>query len=297
MNSSQQRCRTGGNFATAAGDRYAAVWTKAVWAGGLPWGGVVAVLVGIWLGWVEARAEVQLPPVRVVMDRMVERSAEWTRNDARYSYQKRSVQEELDADGNPIGSVEKLYHVDLIQGIPFPRLVQIEGRDLTQQEIRAENERERAFRNRVTGTDPVGMVERREPLVTRELLSRYRFTLEGVGEWNERPVWVLAFTPRTSRGAMRTIQDRILGRLTGRIWVDTEDAEVARLEVVLTESFSLGWLGWMGSLQECELHLERRRMPDGVWVPSRQSLLLVGRRLMTPLRYRTTEESYGYVPR
>jgi hypothetical protein len=251
------------------------------------------ILLGLLLFGPRARADVELPPVPEILDRMVERAALWVQEDAPYTYRKRSVQEQLDGRGNVIESVEKLYHVDLIHGIPFPRLVQIEGRELTEAEIHAENERERDFRNRVTGTDPGAMVEQKEPLVTHELLTRYRFTLHGIDAVDERQVWVLAFEPRSDI-AMRTIQHRILGRLAGRIWVDVEDAEVSRLEVLLTESFSLGWLGWMGSLQQCELHLERQRMPDGVWVPARQNLLLVGRRLFTPMRYRTVEESYDF---
>ena len=256
---------------------------------------LVAVLIGFGAGWCQGQADVELPPVRVVLDRMVGRAVEWVEADAVYSYQKRSRLEQLDGDGRPIESIERVYHVDLIQGIPFPRLVQIEGRDLTGEELRAENERERAFRNRVTGTDPGAMVEQNQPLVTHDLLDRYRFTLERAETLEDRRVWVLAFEPRSRGLTMRTVQDRILARLTGRIWVDDEEAEVARLEVGLTEPFSLGWFGWMGSLQECELYLERRRMPDGVWLPTRQSLFLVGRRLFSPIRYRTTEESYDFV--
>jgi hypothetical protein len=259
---------------------------------------VVVVVLGLGLGWpgagYEARAEVELPPVRVILDRMVDRAAAWTREDRVYSYQKRSVLEQLDAHGRPIDSIEKEYQVELIRGIPFPRLVRIQGRDLTAEEIRRENDRERALRDRVTGTDPAGMVERREPLVTHALLERYEFTLDQVKQVGDRRLLVLAFEPRQDGVPTRTIQDRILARLGGRVWVDDEEAEVARIEVTLREAFSLGWFGMLGSLQQCELFLERQRMPDGVWIPTRQSLLLIGRRLLAPMRYRTTEEIHGF---
>jgi hypothetical protein len=241
-----------------------------------------------------AQAEVRLPTSQSVLERMVKRAGEWAQDGTVYTYQKRSLLEQLDAEGKPIESVEKLYHVELIHGIPFPRLVKIHGRNLTQEQIDAENEKERAFRNRATGTDPGAMVDRKEPLLTHALLNRYRFTVERSETLDDRGVLVLAFRPRTDLPAPRTIQDRILSRLAGRVWVDEEEAEVARLEVTLTEAFSLGWLGWMGSLQQCELLLERERMSNGVWIPTRQSLLLVGRRLVSPLRYRTLEESYGF---
>jgi hypothetical protein len=151
----------------------------------------VAVAAGACVGSVDLRGDPGIPPTRVVLDRVVERAAEMAWNGHTYTYQKKSVLEQLDTRGNVTEVVERLYRVDLIQGIPFPRLVKIQGRDLTEAEIRAENDRERAFRNRVTGTDPNGMVERNEPLVSHELLDRYHFTFEGEETLEDRRAFIL----------------------------------------------------------------------------------------------------------
>ena len=67
--------------------------------------------------------------------------------------------------------------------------------------------------------------------------------------------------------------------MAGRVWVDEADAETARLEVGLVQPVFLGWFGLLGSLTQCDLSLERQRMPDGVWVNTKQALLIQCRKL------------------
>ena len=56
----------------------------------------------------------------------------------------------------------------------------------------------------------------------------------------------------------------------------------------------LGWFGLLGSLTQCDLSLERQRMPDGVWVNTKQALLIQCRKLTANMRYRTTDISSGF---
>jgi hypothetical protein len=90
------------------------------------------------------------------------------------------------------------------------------------------------------------------------------------------------------------LQDKLLNRLTGTVWVDEQDADAAKLSVSLTETVSLGWLGILGSLSQCQLLLERQRMPEGAWINARQSLMIQCRKLAAPMRFRLREESSDY---
>jgi hypothetical protein len=47
----------------------------------------------------------------------------------------------------------------------------------------------------------------------------------------------------------------------------------------------------LGSLSQCQLLLERQRMPEGVWVNAKQTLLIQCRKLTATLRFRILEES------
>jgi hypothetical protein len=79
--------------------------------------------------------------------------------------------------------------------------------------------------------------------------------------------------------------------MAGTVWIDEQDAEAAKLSVKLTDSISLGWFGMLGSVSGCDLSLERKRMPEGVWVNARQILQIQYRKLTSTLRFRSTEES------
>jgi hypothetical protein len=82
--------------------------------------------------------------------------------------------------------------------------------------------------------------------------------------------------------------------MAGRLWIDETDADTARLEVSLVEPVFLGWFGLLGSLTQCDVSLERQRMPDGVWINAKQALLIQCRKLMVTMRFRTTEIASGF---
>ena len=142
--------------------------------------------------------------------------------------------------------------------------------------------------------DPKKLVARREGLVTAELLNHYQFTVSKRIQLNGRATLVVEFKPRDNPAPAKGIRDRVLNRIAGTLWVDEEDGELAKVSARLTETISMGWFGWMGSLSQCELALDRQRMPDGVWVNTKQLWSLQFRRLTTTTHIRVTETSNGF---
>ena len=175
--------------------------------------------------------------------------------------------------------------------MPFNRLVKIQGRELSPEELRREEAREERFRQRLDSPDAKKVAARKEGLVTPELLGRFQFAVEKRVALSNRPTLVLSFKPKEANGRARTVQDKLLSRMAGRLWVDEADADTARLEVYLVEPVSLGWFGWLGSLSQCELSLVRQRMPDGVGINTKQALLIQCRKVTSAMRFRTAEES------
>lgn len=235
------------------------------------------------------------PSAADVMARVVDRAAQVakTGDTEKYTYVKQSLFEELSVSGAALHSTERTYQVQLIGGWPFSRLIKVQGVELTPADMARENQRERDFRNKLAGRDLDKAARARQPLVLPELIGRYNFTVLSNDTYQARDTVVLQFTPKPANPEA-TLQDRIYNRLAGCIWVDQQEAEVARLRVHLTEEFSLGWVGMLGSLKQCELSLDRLRMSDGTWVNARHTLLLIGRKLLSPMRYRTTEESSDF---
>ena len=237
-----------------------------------------------------------LPEPSEVTRRMVERSQTVAQVDQgpQYTYQKRSLLQRLDAVGNPLKSEEKFYQVTLIGGFPFKRLVKIQGRELSSEELRREDAKEEKFRQRFVSADPKKLVARKKGVVTPELLDRYQFVVEKRVVLSNRTTLVLTFKPKGGNLPSRTIEDKLLNRMKGRLWIDEGEADTARLEVSLAEPIFLGWFGLLGSLTQCDMTLERQRMPDGAWIDTEQALLIQYRKLTATMRFRTTETSSGF---
>jgi len=204
-----------------------------------------------------------------------------------------SLVQELNSQGEVIQSTEKKYKVLLIRGWPFSRLVEMQGQQLSEMEMRKEDQKEEEFRKKIAGRDFQKMREKKEAWIKPELLTRFNFNVISNAVYANRQTWVLEFKPKAG-GPENTVQDRIYNRIAGCLWIDVEDAEIARIEAHLNEDLSLGWLGMLGSLKTCNLTLERQKMPEGVWVNAKQILLLVGRKIFSTMRYRATEESSGF---
>jgi hypothetical protein len=244
------------------------------------------------------QAAERLPPASEVIRRMLERAQAVARDEqgTRYAYEKRSVLTHLDAAGQTLKAEEKLYHVTLIAGIPFNRLVRVRGRELTPEELKKEQRKEERFQRRFTSHNVTNMVARKEAWVTPQLLGRFDFVVKERVVMNDRPTLVLRFSPKSGELQEQGVSDKLLNRMAGTVWIDEQDTEAVRLSVNLTDSVSLGWFGMLGSLSRFDLALDRKRMPEGVWVNTQQILQIQCRKLTATLCFRATEESSEFKP-
>jgi hypothetical protein len=251
---------------------------------------VLAVLPG------NALAEENLPEASSVIQRVLRRAeeADQAREESKYAYQKRSVSEELDDSGKPVKKTEKVFQVTPIEGVPFSRLIRIQNRDLTEEERELQDRKEEAFRRRIAEKRSHARHGIDEDAINSDLVERYDFKVEKRDWVNKRAVLVLSFHPKKDRTAEKTVEDRVLNRLAGQVWVDEEEAEVLQVRVGLTEDFSIGLFGMICSIKQCDVKIERQRLPDDVWVKKSFAVLLGGRKLLSSIRYRSLEEFYNF---
>lgn len=236
-----------------------------------------------------------LPAASNVLHRLVQRANQLAASDdsQHYTYEKRSLTQELNGEGEPAKTTEKLYHVVLIGGVPFQRLVKIHGRELTPSEIEKENQRETAFRQKLSGVDLKKKSAHKEGLVTPELISRFEFRVVKRESLHGRSALLLLFKAKPGNPE-KSLQDKLLNRFSGKLWVDEHEYEVVKLDSNMLGPVNIGWLGAAGALQQCDLALERQRLPDGVWVNTSSRFIILGRKLFTPMRFKTTEESSNF---
>ena len=149
----------------------------------------------------------------------------------------------------------------------FSRRVAIDGRPLTEEERAREREREAAFRTRLRRLR-AGEIEPEENenaiVFDEELVSRYDLTLDGEERLRDRPSRRIAFAPRAGDLPVRRGMDRALNRLRGRIWIDRETREVARVEFELMGRVRLWW-GLVGTIHRVRGSFDRGPVLDGLW--------------------------------
>jgi hypothetical protein len=242
-----------------------------------------------------ARAVETLPPASNVVQRVLLRSQEIAKAPPtnRYAYDKKSVVVERDEKDEVLKKTERLFRVSLVSGLPFARLVQVEGRDLTAKELEKENQRETAFRQRVSGTDLKKKARGKEALATRELADQFEFTVVERAVIEGRPTLKVEFKPAAGM-AEKSMMDKVMRRVSGVLWVDEAEAELTRLEAKVKGPVPLGWFGAIGSLNRFEANVERRRLADGTWVNSRSRFFIDARKLISTSRYEATEESSDF---
>ena len=236
-----------------------------------------------------------LPAASNLVQRVIERAQRVARagQTNHYAYEKRSVTAELDDDDRVIKSTEKLYQVKLIGGLPFTRLVKVQGRELTAKELEKQNERETAFRQRVTRVDIQKKAKNKEGLATPELVNRFEFQVTKREIIEGRPTLIVTFAPRAG-ASEKSLEDKVFQHVFGTLWVDEEEAELTKLDASVRGPVSLGLFGAVGSLNKFQATIERSRMPDGVWVNRKSTFWIAVRKFLSTMRSKTTEEASGF---
>jgi hypothetical protein len=229
------------------------------------------------------------PTADAIVERALERAErnDEERPEADFRYGLVSTLEKLDAEGAIEERNEKRYRLDLVEGHPFLRLLEIDGKPLSDEDAENAANRERAFREAIrererSGAEPEEPREHEDTIYfDRDLVSRYRAELLEVRPYADRLAWVLRYEPGPGELPERRRVDKLLNATRGIIWIDTETHEVARLEFELMRTVRFWW--FLGSVSHLSGYYERLPV-DGVWLPSRGSLAIRGRALFNPIR-------------
>ncbi len=205
-----------------------------------------------------------------------------------YRYAKRTVTDELDNSGNLREHTEKLFDVVSDGRQTRLKLVQFNGRAPSTAELKKEELQQETERKKIAESNSGGKSKAHGNVFTAELVSRYEFKLEGQKEVNGRPAYFLTFKPKTNL-PVNKIVDRFLNQVAGKVWIDTEEFEIARAQVGLQTEVTL-WAGIIGTLRRCDFTLERIRLPDGAWFASSTHGVIEGRKLLESMFVRTRSD-------
>jgi hypothetical protein len=231
-----------------------------------------------------------------VIQRAVARAqeAEARADQSGYTYTKVSVTEELDATGRVKERKEKVYQVFFQAGSTYLKLLEVNGHRPGEADVRKQSENEINVRQLLGQSNAAGG-DNRENFLTPELVSRFAFMLVGQSSVNGRLAYQVAFQPKIPAPPVHRTADRLLNCISGTIWIDAEEFEMARVEIRLRSKVDV--LGGMaGCLKKLAFTLIRTRVADGVWLNSFLSGDLEGRKLFDSKRIKTKAQSSNFRP-
>ena len=225
-----------------------------------------------------------------IMQKAVQRAkwAEENNPQTDYTYSQLSRREKLDGNGAVKEKEEKLYEVFYIEGLMYRRLVKRNGQPLSAEEAKREQQRERDFRQQVPERQrrKAQGPQQDDVALNEDLIGRYSYDLVGQETINGRSSYVVTYRPRSDDLPIRRRIDRLLNKLAGKVWVDTQDYEIVRLEIHLAGKATM-WAGLIASVRKLEGEFEQTRTDEGVWFPLRIQGSLDARVLFT--NYRLTQ--------
>jgi len=207
---------------------------------------------------------------RIVADKDIE-------NDKRlrdYTYIERDEEHDLDGKGDVKSVDVKTYEVMELYGEQVQRLIEkddkaLDAGDTEKEEKKIQkiidkrkNESE-AERKKRAEKDEKDREEGRK--FVREIADAYDFKLVGTELVGQREAWVIDGEPRPGFvGHMK--ESKFLSKLRGRVWIDKNDLQLAKMDVECLDTIS--WGLFLARLHKgTRVMLEQTRVNDEVWLP------------------------------
>jgi hypothetical protein len=235
------------------------------------------------------------PPANEIIQKAVARaqSSEARPGKGAYTYTKLSVTEELDSSGKVKEHKEKVYQVNFRNGATYARLVEVNGRPPGEADLKKQAENESNARQ-MTGSK-ANKGDNRENFLTPEIVARFDFALLSQTNLNGRATYEIGFQPKNPAPASHHMIDRLLDRISGTVWIDAEEFEIARAELRLGSEVNLLG-GVVGSLKKLAYTMTRTRVGDGLWFNTSSVGDFEGRKLIDAMRIKTSSQAINFRP-
>ncbi len=207
---------------------------------------------------------------RIVADKDIE-------NDKRlrdYTYVERDEEHKLDGKGQIKSTEVKTYEVMELYGEKVQRLIEkndkaLDAKDAAKEEEKIQkvidkrkNESEDARRKRERKEEK-DREEGRQ--FVREVADAYNFRLVGTESLGGRETWVIDAEPRTGYEPHMK-EAKFLPKFHGRVWVDKDEAQWAKMDIECIDTVSLGW--FLARIHKgSRIVVEQTRVNDEVWLP------------------------------
>jgi hypothetical protein len=206
---------------------------------------------------------------------------------SQYTYTEKTTHMELDSKNHPKKTEVNAYQVSPAspEHVGYRRQIEKEGRPLPPDEAKKEEEAlqkriEEAKRRRGKITPAErdrGRAERlrKEQEIIDDAFGVFDVQMTGRENIDGRPAIVLQFRPKAPLTYKpKTFEGKNMQHVAGKAWVDEQDHQIARVEIGVTDTISIGW-GILARLQKgASIVEERRKFNDEIWLPVREEVTL-----------------------
>ncbi len=232
-----------------------------------------------------ARGAGGLLGIKELLSKVAERARETKEKAPHYEFTRTKITLEVDQKGHVESHEDETYRTIVLAGRFYPRLVARNGKPLSPAEAAKEREKEAEYeRHPKAGTKDADSILTHVKEGFAKLLE---FEIAGQEKIDGRAAYVVSV--RAKEGLRpSTVEERVISRIAGRIWIDTSEFEVVKVDLALTRPVRIGW-GVLGSVDQFKFVVRRNRLEDGEWVNSDVNIWLQFRILLRTKRVKYEE--------
>ena len=193
-----------------------------------------------------------------------------------YTWQAHSTERRLDSHGKVESTKQETWETLILQGEPYRRMLERDGKPLGAQERIEEQKRLDRETSKLSKETPAEKERRlqenearrkREFAFLSEIPDMFDLRLEGQASVDGRPVWIVSGAPRP--GAQAKSRDaKMLLKVRGRMWIDQATYQWAKVEAQTTATIS--WGVFLARLDAgSKLTFEQSKVTPDLWLPKR----------------------------
>jgi hypothetical protein len=214
-------------------------------------------------------------PQEIIRRSVAANNADW-KMIPQFAHHETDISAKLNGNGSTRSTTTKTVDVLMIDGSEYNRLLAVNGKPLSPEEQKAEEEKLRAEINKREHESPaerarrVGKYQRerqRDHLLMTELTKAFDFKLNGQETVGGRQCYVLDATPRAGYQPPNG-EAKVLTGMRGRLWIDTQGYHWVKVEAEVVKPVST----YMIANVRPGTKFEFEQQPlNGVWLPHRFS--------------------------
>jgi hypothetical protein len=186
-----------------------------------------------------------------------------------YSYRTREKTEDGD----------KTHDVIMIEGSPYERLVEVEGKPISKEDAAKEQQKLNQARKERKAESPDQRRQRiakyekdrlRDHAMMSQLTKAFTFKLLGQKKVRSFTVYVLRATPRPGYSPPN-METQVLTGMQGELWIDTKTYQWVKVTAEVIHPVSI--IGFLAQVEPgTKFELEKMPVGDGIWMPMHFSM-------------------------